>query len=220
MVPAIPRDPVPGTGGGELVAVCRVHALRPDPGPVGVTAIDKRPAGGTVKVGPQGVYADIQADRAHHGGGEQAVYAYAEEDAARWAAELGRDIPPGLFGENLRLRGVDVSGAIMGERWRIGRDVVLEATLPRVPCSTFARTMGEDGWVARFTERGDTGCYLKVVRTGAVRAGDPVAVVHRPAHGVSVRDVFRGLDRAQADRLRAGLEAGEWELPGKVLRAL
>jgi len=220
MAPAIPRQPVPGTATGELVAVCRVHALRPDSGPVGVTAIDKRPAGGAVKVGPLGVYADVQADRAHHGGEDQAVYAYAEEDAARWAAELGRDIPPGLFGENLRLRGIDASGAIVGERWRVGRDVVLEATLPRVPCSTFGRAMDEENWVARFAERGDTGCYLRVVRKGAIRAGDPVAVVHRPAHGVSVRDVFRGLDRAQADRLRAGLEAGEWDLPAKVLRFL
>ncbi|GAA3673963.1 MOSC domain-containing protein [Arthrobacter ginkgonis] len=220
MAPAIPSDPVPGTATGELVAVCRVHALRPDSGPVGVTAIDKRPAEGAVKVGPLGVYADVQADRAHHGGEEQAVYAYAEEDAARWAAELGRDIPPGLFGENLRIRGINVSDAIVGERWRIGRDVVLEATLPRVPCSTFARAMGENDWVARFAERGDTGCYFRVVRKGSVRAGDPVVVVHRPAHGVSVRDVFRGLDQAQADRLRAGLESGEWDLPPKVLRYL
>ncbi|MFD1214558.1 MOSC domain-containing protein, partial [Arthrobacter sp. GCM10027362] len=172
---------------GLLLAVCRVHALKPDAGgPVGVTAIDKRPAAGPVQVTGLGLHADVQADRKHHGGEPKALYAYAEEDARWWADELGREIPPGLFGENLRTAGVDVNGALIGERWRIGAEVVVEATSARIPCGTFARHMGEDRWVRRFTAAGRPGAYLRVLAAGRIQAGDAVEVIHRPRHGVSV----------------------------------
>jgi MOSC domain-containing protein YiiM len=129
---------------GVLVAVCRVHALLPDRGN-GVTAIDKRPVTSSVRVRPLGLFGDVQAERQHHGGIDQAVYAYAEEDALRLATLLGREVTPGLFGENLRTRGVDVTGAVIGERWRVGENVLLEVTYPRTPCGTFERRMGVPG---------------------------------------------------------------------------
>jgi MOSC domain-containing protein YiiM len=95
----------------EILAVCRVTQLLPDSGSTGVTAIDKRPVAERLRVRPLGVRGDVQADRAHHGGASKALYAYADEDAAFWAAELGRPIPAGLFGENLRTAGLDVNGA-------------------------------------------------------------------------------------------------------------
>lgn len=186
---------------GEVLAVCRVHELHADAGTVGVTAIDKRPVDGRVKVGPLGLYADVQADRAHHGGNDQAVYVYAQEDADFWAGELGREIPPGQFGENLRTSGVDVDGAVIGERWSVGT-AVLEVTQPRVPCQTFARRLGEKQWVRRFTRGNRTGAYLRVVRNGEIGAGDAVEVLVRPEHGVTVRDWFAarfGLARGSAD---------------------
>ncbi|MFV2143853.1 MULTISPECIES: MOSC domain-containing protein [Isoptericola] len=175
---------------GELLAVCRVHQLLPDAGTVGITAIDKRPVEGRVRAGRYGLYADVQADRENHGGLEQAVYAYAAEDVAFWEPELGREIPPGLFGENLRTRGLDVSGALVGEQWRIGT-VLLEVTQPRTPCATFARRLGSPPrWVRRFAEANRTGSYLRVVERGELGAGDAVEIVFRPSHGVSVADWF------------------------------
>ena len=108
-----------------ILAVCRVEQLLPDASSVGVTAIDKRPVDGRVKVRPLGLRADVQADRKHHGGLTKALYAYAQEDAEFWAAELGRPVPAGLFGENLRTSGLDVNGAEIGERWRIGDELVV-----------------------------------------------------------------------------------------------
>jgi MOSC domain-containing protein YiiM len=192
------------TGGGRLVAVCRVHRLRPEPtNPEGVTAIDKRAADGAVTVGPLGLDGDRVCDTRHHGGEEQAVYAYADEDASWWAAELGREIPPGLFGENLRTGGIDVTDAEIGERWRIGGadGVLMQVTAPRIPCATFARRMDVPHWVKRFTDRGACGAYLAVVRAGAVAAGDPVVVESRPGHGVTVRDAFLGAEPATMRRL-------------------
>ncbi len=78
---------------GTVDAVCVVHQLTPDPGSVGTTAIDKRPVEGPVRVRALGLHGDVQTDRAHHGGPEKAVYAYAAADAAWWAEALGRDLP-------------------------------------------------------------------------------------------------------------------------------
>ena len=200
---------------GTVVAVCVVHALKPDRG-VGVTAIDKRPVAGPVAVNPIGIYADVQANRVHHGGIDQAVYAYGEDEAERWAAELGRDVAPGAFGENLRIAGIPTSDAIVGERWAVGDHVILEVTLPRTPCLTFARHMGESDWVSRFAARGDIGCYLKVERSGKVRAGDRVEVLSRPRHGVSVRDVFVGPSAAQARAMLEEQASTGVELPAKI----
>ncbi|MBE7162200.1 MAG: MOSC domain-containing protein [Williamsia herbipolensis] len=197
-----------------VTAVCRVDRLLPDAGTVGVTAIDKRPVDGAVRVRPLGLHADVQADRKHHGGEDQAVYVYADEDAEHFAALLGRDVPAGHFGENLRVTGLDVTGAVTGERWRIGDTLELEVTIPRMPCSTFARRMGEEKWVKRFMAEGRPGAYLRVVRSGDVRAGDTVTVLDRPAHGVTIGDMFAGLTPEQA---RAVIDDGR-ALASKVRR--
>jgi MOSC domain-containing protein YiiM len=183
---------------GRLLAPCVVSQLRPDAGNVGVTAIDKQPVERAVKVGRLGLYADVQADRKHHGGEDQAVYAYAAEDADWWAEQLQREIPPGLFGENLRVAGLDVSNARVGERWRIGAGtdaVVLEVTHARTPCMTFARWMGEEsnGWVRRFSDARRLGTYLRVVKTGKVRPGDPIEVTPAPEGAPTILETYRGI---------------------------
>ncbi|PZF56231.1 MOSC domain-containing protein [Curtobacterium sp. MCBD17_034] len=195
-----------------VTAVCRVHQLIPDSGTVGVTAIDKRPVTDPLRVRPLGLHGDVQANRKHHGGEDQAVYAYADEDAAYFSTVLGRPVEPGLFGENLRTSGIEVSTAVVGERWRVGDGLVLEVTLPRVPCATFARRMKVDKWVRTFTDANRTGAYLRVVRSGAVQAGDRIERFDRPAHGITVADVFAGLGRDQAVVL---LEGGRG-LPYKI----
>ena len=179
-------------------AVCVVHQLIPDPGGAdGVTAIDKRATSEPVKVGPYGLRGDVQVSRKHHGGLEKAVYLYGQVDADFWEAQLGRELHPGWFGENLRVDGLDVNAARVGERWRIGEGadaVEVELTMPRTPCQTFARWVGgEDarGWVKRFADSRRLGAYARVVRTGVVRAGDPLTVLSVPDSGPTIADAFR-----------------------------
>lgn len=174
----------------SVLAVCRVHQLLSDAGSVGVTAIDKRPVDGPVKVHRLGLHGDIQASRIHHGGEDQALYAYSQDDADYWAGELGRDIPPGYFGENLRVTGIDASDAVIGERWKVGLDVEVEVTSPRMPCATFQRRVQVPNWVARFGEAGRVGSYLRVVRTGTIQAGDHIHRIFVPTHGVTVGKWF------------------------------
>jgi MOSC domain-containing protein YiiM len=165
----------------------------------GLTGIDKQPVDRPVRVaapgpkgtGASGVAGDAVCDLRHHGGDDQAVYAFAREDLDGWERELGRPLPNGSFGENLTTEGIDVSGARIGERWRIGSEVVLEVTSGRIPCRTFQAHLGECGWVKRFTRNGAPGAYLRVIEPGEIRAGDPVAIVHRPDHDITVALQFR-----------------------------
>ncbi|MGC4767137.1 MOSC domain-containing protein [Micromonospora sp. DT46] len=158
----------------------------------GRSGIDKRPVGGPVLLRVDGVAGDFIGERAHHGGPEQAVYAYAEEDASWWSGEMGRSIRPGGFGENLTTYAVDVTGAVIGEQWAVG-SALLQVTKPRTPCTTFAGFWGVPDLIKRFTVRATPGAYLRVLREGEVGAGDPVEVVDRPAHGVTIGEVFRAL---------------------------
>ncbi|WP_064721801.1 MOSC domain-containing protein [Paenarthrobacter nicotinovorans] len=175
----------------SVLAVCRVHQLLPDPlGSVGVTAIDKRPIEGPVKVHKLGIHGDVQASRLHHGGEDQAIYAYSQEDADYWSGELQRDLPSGIFGENLRVSGIETTGAVIGERWKVGLDVELEVTSPRTPCATFQRVLGEPTWVKRFSEAGRVGTYLRVVKTGSISAGDHIHRTFIPKHGITVGQWF------------------------------
>ncbi|MFL1900922.1 MOSC domain-containing protein [Streptomyces tauricus] len=167
----------------------------------GVTGIDKRPVDGPVRVaapGPKGVggsglTGDAVCELRHHGGDDQAVYAFAREDLDDWERELERPLSSGMFGENLTTEGVDVSGAKIGERWRVGSEVVLEVTSGRIPCLTFQGHLGEKGWVRRFTRKGASGAYLRVIEPGEIRAGDPIEIVHRPDHEVTAALQFRAV---------------------------
>jgi MOSC domain-containing protein YiiM len=186
----------------RLISV-NLAAPRPNPAKTtGITGIDKQPAPGPVRVrapGPRGagpgsgLVGDGIFDVANHGGDDQAVYAYAREDLDAWQVELGRELPGGVFGENLTTSGVDVTGALIGERWRVGAQVVLEVAVPRIPCGTFAHWMAEERWVKRFTVRAWPGAYLRVVDAGEIRAGDPITVLSRPSHDVTIGVTFRAL---------------------------
>lgn len=167
------------------------------------TGIDKRPTGLPVEVrapGPMrgglgsGIVGDVIGNRKLHGGDDQAVYAYAREDLDAWEKRLDRELSNGTFGENVTTSGVDVSEAVIGERWRIGSDgVLLEVTSPRTPCKTFANRLGIAGWIKTFTHGGSPGAYLRVIEPGSIRAGDDVEVLERPAHGITIAFVYRAL---------------------------
>ncbi len=174
------------------------------------TAIFKFPVEGPVPVRGVNVTGDDQADRAVHGGPDKAVYAYAQEDIAWWAGELGRPLPSGVFGENLTVADVEVTNAVVGERWRIGR-AVLEVCAPRIPCYKIGIRLGDDGFPRRFAAAGRPGAYLRILAEGEVAAGDALTVEHVPEHGLTVGDVARAYhhDRSRLADLLAAPELAE-----------
>ncbi|HEY2299276.1 MAG TPA: MOSC domain-containing protein [Jatrophihabitans sp.] len=166
------------------------------------TGIDKRPTDGPVEVrdpGPKpsalgsGVVGDFIGDRENHGGTDQALYSFAREDLDDWERRLGRELTNGFFGENLTTRGLDVAGARLGEQWRIGADVIVQVTEPRIPCSTFRGWIGEAGWLKTFTEVARPGAYLRILVPGTIRTGDPIEIVRRPEHDVTISLTYRAL---------------------------
>ena len=169
------------------------------PQPVGLhrgrpvkSSIGKAPVSGRVRVEGVNVAGDDQADRRVHGGPDKAVYAYAREDTAWWERELGRELGPGAFGENLTVEGVDVSGALIGEHWRLGT-VELEVCQPRFPCFKLGLRFGDPQMLKRFTRAERPGAYLRIVREGEIGAGDAIEVTDRPDHGVTIALVARAV---------------------------
>jgi MOSC domain-containing protein YiiM len=171
-------------------------------GQSGPTGIWKSPVAGRVPVHGTTLGNDEQADRRAHGGPDKAVYVYAREDAEWWEREVDRPLEPGCFGENLTLAGVDITNAVIGDRWAIG-SVVFEVAQPRIPCWKLAARMNDPAFPKRFLGAGRPGAYLRIAREGDVGTGDTVRLVHRPSHGVTisvVNSAYRG-DAAQAGRL-------------------
>jgi MOSC domain-containing protein YiiM len=184
------------------VRVVSVNVGRPKPLVTGrrviESAIVKAPVEGPVAVRGVNLAGDDQADRSVHGGPDQAVYAYASEDIAFWSDVTGLDLGPGVFGENLTTAGIDVSGARIGERWRIGT-VELRITGPRIPCFKLEARIGVRGFQKQFLHAGRPGAYFAIAEEGELRAGDAVEVVHRPDHDVTPRLIVETmwLDRAR-----------------------
>jgi MOSC domain-containing protein YiiM len=166
------------------------------------TGIWKLPVEGRVAVKGVNVEGDEQADRAVHGGPDKALYAYAREDIDWWEGELGRELPDGVFGENLTLTGVDVTGALIGERWRIG-STELEVSEPRFPCWKLGARFGDPKMLKRFAAARRPGAYLRIAGEGDLAAGDPVEIVERPDHCFTIARFANAFleDRSELPRL-------------------
>jgi len=177
-----------------------------------MSGIVKEPVEGRVRVAGEQVEGDEQADRRVHGGPDKAVYAYAYEDSAWWSEQLARELPPGMFGENLTTAGLDVSGALVGERWRIG-ELELEVCQPRLPCYKLGLKFGDPLMLKRFAQAERPGAYLRILTPGEIGAGDAIEVVSRPDHDVSVRLVSKAL---LLDETLLGRAAAAPQLPGEL----
>jgi len=181
----------------------------PHAGSTVMTGIFKAPVDGPVMLGPEGFDGDGQADRSVHGGPSMAAYLYSADDYAWWAAELGRELPPATFGENLTITGFPAAEVRVGDRFRIGQ-VLVEATIPRTPCFKLGIRMGDKRFVPRFLEAGRLGFYVRVLETGPVAAGDAMTRAGRGEHDVTMAFLGR-LVRAggTAEEFRAALAPGD-----------
>lgn len=193
-----------------------VHVGRPSavqtPRATVTTAIWKNPVEGRVAVRGVNIDGDDQADRSVHGGPDKAVYAYALEEVRAWEDELGRELGEAAFGQNLTTEGIDVSGALIGERWSIG-SVLFEVAQPRLPCFKLGLRIGSPGFVKRFAQASRPGAYLRIIEEGNLAAGDPITVIDRPDHGITSRLVADAILR---DPTLLPQAAGAEQLPAEL----
>jgi MOSC domain-containing protein YiiM len=194
------------TGRVESVNVGAPRAVQVD-GRTVWTAIWKSPVDGRVPLRGVNLRGDDQADRSVHGGPDKPVYAYGAEDTEWWEARLGRSLGPGAFGENLTVRGLPVSEAVIGERWAVG-SALLEVAQPRLPCFKLGLRMGDPKFLKRFADAARPGAYLRVIREGDIGAADAIEVVARPTHGVTSALVSRAILR-EPQLLNAAQQAPE-----------
>jgi MOSC domain-containing protein YiiM len=166
------------------------------------TAIWKQPVAGPVAARGVNLDGDEQVDRRFHGGPDKAVYAYASEDIAWWEAQLGRELGPGAFGENLTVAGLDLAAMEVGQHWRIGT-VGLEVSQPRLPCFKLGLKFGDPLMVKLFALAGRTGTYLRIIEEGVLEAGQAIDVGEPPGHGVTVGLIAAAFhhDRGLAERM-------------------
>jgi MOSC domain-containing protein YiiM len=188
------------------VNVSAVRLLQIDDEPV-PTGIMKVPVAGRLAARGVNLAGDDQGDRRAHGGPDRAIYAYAWQDYNWWSNRLGRELAPGTFGENLTLDGIDVTGAKIGERWRIGTATV-QVTAIRVPCFKLAAVMGDIGFVKAFAQALLPGAYLRIVEEGDIGAGDSAVVVSRPSHDLTIGEMARlyFFDRSNASKMLVASE--------------
>ncbi len=154
------------------------------------SAIWKLPIEGRVLARGVNLQGDEQADRSVHGGPDKAVYAYASEDYDWWSEELGRELAHGEFGENLTTAGLDLTNALVGERWEVG-STVLEVSEARMPCWKLGVRVNDKHFPQHFLAAGRPGAYLRIVQEGDLGSGDEIRVVHRPPHDLTVGDLSR-----------------------------
>lgn len=178
-------------------------------GSEGRTGIDKRPVSGRIGLANNGVAGDVIADRQAHGGYDGALYAYAREDAIWWEEKLETSIAPGRFGENLTTQGIDVTNAVIGERWKIGSSL-LEVSKPRIPCRVFSGFWDRPSLIKEFFAAGRSGAYLRIIEEGEIGGDDEIFIVSRPSHGITISDLFAA---KQGERSRMAEIAAVPEIP-------
>jgi len=157
---------------------------------IGMTGIYKLPTASPARVTSLGLEGDAVCDTENHGGVDQAVYAYGEPDYAWWEAELGRELPPGTFGENLTIGELESAALAVGDRLHLD-EVVLEVTAPRIPCVTLAARMGDPAFAKRFRRAERPGVYCRVLHEGVVRAGEAARLEPHAGERITVLEMFR-----------------------------
>ena len=173
------------------------------------TGIGKRPVAEAV-VTVDGLAGDSICNRKHHGGPDQAVYVYSEEDYAGFRAD---GFAPGAFGENLTVAGVESATVAVGDRFAF-QEILLEATAPRIPCDVLGASVGDPRFRARFRAAARPGFYCRVLRAGVVRVGEDGRRVTFAGERVTIAELFQAAYETPAPErlerhLRAPLSARE-----------
>lgn len=176
------------------------------------TAIAKAALDGPVMLGATGIVGDE-----HTGSGpepERALCCCPHDHYAYWRAELGLELPIGIFGENLTLDVAGEGDVCIGDTLRCGTALV-QVSQPRMPCYKQARRIGRPEFVKQIMQTGRLGFLLRVLTPGTFQADDTLTLIDRPHPDISIARVVQAF-RSPEDYTAAGylktlaLLAPEW----------
>jgi MOSC domain-containing protein YiiM len=175
---------------------------------VETTGIYKMPVNEPVEIKSLGIEQDVICDTKNHGGPDQAVYVYGEADYAWWSKELGKELAPGTFGDNLTISELESAQFNIGDYLHIG-ELILQVTSPRIPCGTFATRMDDPQWAKKFREAERPGLYCRVLKEGIVTIGDSVTIEKYTGKTISLVKMYRDYYNKEKseETLRQHLEA-------------
>jgi MOSC domain-containing protein YiiM len=157
---------------------------------VETTGIYKMPVNEPVEIKSLGIEGDAICDKKNHGGPDQALYVYGGADYAWWEQEIGKELTPGIFGDNLTISDLECTAFNVGDYIRVG-EVTMQVTAPRIPCGTFATRMEDPQWVKKFRAAERPGLYVRVIKAGVVKAGDPVSIEKYTGKTISILEMYR-----------------------------
>jgi len=151
-----------------------------------------------------GLEGDQQADQRVHGGSDKAIYAYPFEHYSFWTAlvqaqsldQAPTSLEYGHLGENLTVSGLLEHDVWVGDLWFIG-DLELRVTKLREPCFKFNAKMDDPDAGKSMLKTAKSGWYLKVLKEGEIKAGDPIKVVPGPRK-LSIKDQNDALFKKRA----------------------
>ena len=169
------------------------------------TGIFKEPRQGPVLLNELGLEGDTIVNKKFHGGKDQAVYLYSAADYEWWTAQLGKEIKPGMFGENLTITDFHDKALRVGDRLLINDQVLLEITAPRVPCVQFTTKMGDKTFAKKFVAAQRPGAYARVLTPGSIDVGDKIEWQPTKEDYATINEIFvewhaKGWSKAVAEK--------------------
>jgi MOSC domain-containing protein YiiM len=131
---------------------------------------------------------DRQADQVNHGGLEKAVCVYPFDHYPYWSRQLGRDLKPGAFSENLTVFGAIETEVCVGDVFRIG-EAMAQVSQPRMPCGKLAAKNESQVLPKLMANVGYTGFYMRVLSEGLVAADDSLDLVRAHPERITIAEV-------------------------------
>jgi MOSC domain-containing protein YiiM len=131
---------------------------------------------------------DRQADRVNHGGAEKAVCVYPFDHYPYWNRQLGRDLQPGAFSENLTVSGAIETEVCVGDVFRIG-EATVQVSQPRMPCTKLAGKNASKRLPKLIVNTGYTGFYMRVLSEGLVATSDGFDLIRAHPDRITIADV-------------------------------
>ncbi len=143
-----------------------------------------------IQLGMTSFVGDMVQDKKHHGGNDKAICCYNSDHFRKWKDELGFELAPAAFGENLTLEGDSAleNNLFIGDRYQLG-EAIVEVSEPRGPCYVIGIRYNYKQFPVHLQQTGLTGYYMRTIRTGLVKKTDKLVHISSHPEKISVMDV-------------------------------
>ncbi|MGB5172394.1 MOSC domain-containing protein [Eudoraea sp.] len=156
-----------------------------------VTGIFKKPIDEPLMLQTDSVANDSIADPRVHGGQYKACYLFSSKYYNYWKRKYPHlEWGWGMFGENLTIEHLEERELRIGDIYEIGT-ALIQITQPREPCFKLGIRFGTQEILKEFIAHGHPGTYVKVLKKGIVKKGDPLILKEKSKSPLTIQDFYR-----------------------------